>query len=70
MHNIHINVYNAQDEDNDVYYQPSGAGGTHSQPATPYRLQNPKWPPGGPKIADGVWKWYHPRLLGTPVNFR
>ena len=20
------------------------------------RLENPKWPPGGPKIADGVWK--------------
>ena len=20
------------------------------------RLQNPKWPPGGPKMADGVWK--------------
>merc|ERR1711954_388923 len=21
-----------------------------------HRLQNPKWPPGGPKMADGVWK--------------
>ena len=20
------------------------------------RLQNPKWPPGGPKMAEGVWK--------------
>ena len=20
------------------------------------RLKNPKWPPGGPKMADGVWK--------------
>ena len=20
------------------------------------RLQNPKWPPGGPEMADGVWK--------------
>ena len=39
-----------------VKYQPSGAGGTRSPPATPHRLQNPKWPPGGPKMADGVWK--------------
>ena len=37
-------------------YQPSGAGGTRSPPATPHRLQNPKWPPGGPEMADGVWK--------------
>ena len=25
-------------------------------PATPYRLLNPKWPTGGPKMAYGVWK--------------
>ena len=31
-------------------YQPSGAGGTRSPPATPHRL------PVGPKMADGVWK--------------
>ena len=31
-------------------YQPSGAGGTRSPPATPHRL------PGGPKMAEGVWK--------------
>ena len=37
-------------------YQPSGAGGTRSPPATPHRPQNPKWPPGGPKMADVVWK--------------
>ena len=36
-------------------YQPSGAGGTRSPPATPHRLQNLKWPPVGPKMADGVW---------------
>ena len=24
------------------------------------RLQNPKWPPGGPKMADGVWKGVYP----------
>ena len=32
----------------------SGAGGTRLLPATPHRLKNPKWPPGGPKVADGV----------------
>ena len=37
-------------------YQPSGEGGTRSPPATPHCLQNPKWPPGGPKMANGVWK--------------
>ena len=41
-------------------YQPSGAGGTRSPPATPHRLQNPKWPPGAPKMADGVWKGVQP----------
>ena len=40
---------------NSAEYQPSGEGGTRSPPATPHRLQNPKWPPGGPKMADGVW---------------
>jgi len=45
-------------------YQPSGAGGTRSPPATPHRLQNPKWPPAGPKMADGVWKGVHPSALG------
>ena len=39
-----------------VKYQPSGEGAARLPPATPQRLQNPKWPPGGPKIADGVWK--------------
>ena len=29
--------------DLDKKYQPSGAGGTCSPPATPHRLQNPKW---------------------------
>ena len=37
-------------------YQPSGAGGTHSPPAMPHHLQNPKWPPVGLKMANGVWK--------------
>ena len=37
-------------------YQPSGTGGTRSPPATPHRLQNPKWPPGGPKMGDSVWR--------------
>ena len=35
-------------------YQPSSEGGTRSPPATPHGLQNPKWPPGGPKIANRV----------------
>merc|ERR1712030_238241 len=47
-----------------VKYQPSGAGGTRSPPATPHRLQNPKWPPGAPKMADGVWKGVHPYVIG------
>ena len=25
-----------------------------------HRLQNPKWPPGGPKMADRVWKGVYP----------
>ena len=41
-------------------YPPSVAGGTHSPPATPQRLQNPKWPPGGPKMAEGVWTAVYP----------
>ena len=44
-------------------YQPSGAGGTRSPPATPHRLQT-KWPPGGPKMADGVWKDVYPCVFG------
>ena len=41
-------------------YQPSGEGGTRSPPATPQSLQIPKWPTGGPKMADGVWKGAYP----------
>ena len=37
-------------------YQPCGAGGTRSLPATPHRLQNPKWPEGGPKMEDMALK--------------
>ena len=29
-----------------------------------HRLQNPKWPTGGPKIADGVWKGVYPWVFG------
>ena len=29
-------------------------------PATLHCLQNPKWPPGGHKMADGVWKGVYP----------
>ena len=38
----------------EIKYQPSGAGGTRSPPATAHRLQNPKWPLGSPEMADGV----------------
>ena len=36
-------------------YQPSGEGGARSPPATPHRLQDPKWPSGGLKMVDGVY---------------
>merc|ERR1711954_502032 len=29
-----------------------------------HRLSNPKWPPGGPKMAEGVWKGVYPLVLG------
>ena len=45
-------------------YQPSGAWGTRSPPATPYRLLNPKWPTGGPKMANGVWKGVQFLVIG------
>ena len=48
-HNVGSNNFESK-------YQPSGEGGTRSAPATPRRLQNPIWPPGGSKMADGVWK--------------
>ena len=35
-------------------------GVARSPPATPNRLRNPKWLPGGPKMADGVWKGVYP----------
>ena len=41
-------------------YQASGEGGARLPPATPHRLQNPKWPPGGPKMAEGDWKGVYP----------
>ena len=36
--------------------QSSSEGGTCSPPAPPHRLQNSKWPLGGLKMADMVWK--------------
>ena len=33
-------------------------------PATPHCLQNPKFPPGGPKMAEGVWKGVYPQVFG------
>merc|ERR1712117_809713 len=32
--------------------------------STNHRPRNPKWPPGGPKMADGVWKGVYPYVLG------
>ena len=29
-----------------------------------HRLQNPKWPPGGPKMSDGVGKGVYPQVFG------
>merc|ERR1712115_453897 len=26
--------------------------------------RNPEWPPGGPKMAEGVWKGVYPQVLG------
>ena len=50
-------------------YQPSGAGGTRSPPATPHCLQRrtacqwaPKWPTGSGKVST-------PRFLGILGNF-
>ena len=48
-------------------YEPIDAEGTHSLPATPHHLQNPKWLTGGPKMADGVWCTLS--LLAAPGNF-
>ena len=52
-----------------IQYQPSGEGGTRSPPATPHRMQNPKWPPGGPKITKGVWKGVYSLFLDVLSNF-
>merc|ERR1711954_295461 len=49
---------------NTKQYQPSGEGGARLPPATPHCLQNPKWPPGGPKMAEGVWKGVYPKVFG------
>ena len=35
-----------------------------------HRLQNPKWPPGGPKMADAVGNVFTHRFLGILSNFR
>ena len=45
---------------NDTKYQPSGEGCTCSMPVTPHHLQNPKWPLGGAKKTDRVWKGVYP----------
>ena len=32
--------------------------------ALAHHLQNPKWPPGGPKMADRVWIGVYPQVFG------
>ena len=59
MHIGRVQTKHICDEVFDKYlskYQPSGTGGTRSPPTMPHLLQNPKWPLGGPKRANGVWK--------------
>ena len=53
---IKIDSFYKQNSDKGLH-QLSDEGGTRSQPATPYRLQNPKWPPGGTKWPPGGPKW-------------
>merc|ERR1719312_1078638 len=35
----------------------------------PHRLQNPKWPQGGHKMAEGVWKGVYPLVFGRSRHF-
>ena len=51
--NVHRNVYTNIHKDTSL--AATGALAHRLQ-----RLQNPKWPPGGPKMADGVWKGVYP----------
>ena len=47
-----------------IQYQHSGEGGTRSSPAMLYCMQNPICPPGGLKMAEGVWKGVYPNVFG------
>ena len=49
-------------------YQTSGEGGARLPPVMPHRLQNPKWPPGGPTMADGPGNVSILSFLGTPMR--
>ena len=62
-----MNVIKMHHKQNFPKYQPSREGGTRSPPAMPHCLQNPKWPPGGTIMADGV---PIPMFLDAPGNFR
>ena len=44
-------IFNPLEGENDTSLAAQGALAHHL-----HCLQNPKWPLGGPKIADGVWK--------------
>ena len=54
---------------NFLQYQPSGAGGTRSPPATPHRLQIQNDRQGAPKWRTGSGKVSTPRFLGILSNF-
>ena len=40
--------------------QPSGARCTRPSLTMPHSLRNPKWPLGGPEMANRVWKVFDP----------
>ena len=62
VQNIYISKFSWQ-------YPPSGEGGSHSPPAMPYCLQNPKWPLGAHKWPTWSGKVSTPRFLGILSNF-
>ena len=57
----HTRVYIISPSNRCKKYQPSGARGTRSPPATPHRLPKSKWPMGSGKVST-------PRFLGILSN--
>ena len=54
LHGIKMQLWCHLDENTSL--AALGALAPRSLPGTPHCLQNPKWPLGGTKRADGVWK--------------